>query len=243
MNILKNVTFSLGLFGVLAVASPAYANHVDFIADGAFTLFTTSTQGSASATQTGDGGNILGSEREVSLDFASGSGILSTGIIDAPEGPGPVGPNSDIVLLFDNSVNSSGLLTLEYDGEGDDGLGGVDFQTQWDSIAVQFADVQGAGDLTVEVEDTSDSVGSSTLSVADAGTFFFDFDDSGFSGVDFFNVDRVTLFLNTTIDASDFAISQITREARSEPIPEPASMLLGLVGLAGFAARKKKLNA
>ena len=105
---------TVGFFLLIsAISISAKANHIDFVSDGGLFLSTTSVLGALDAAQLGAAGNIVGEEREVSIDFSSGSGILSTGIIDVPLGPGPVGPNENIVLLFDNSVNSVGTLKLD----------------------------------------------------------------------------------------------------------------------------------
>ena len=203
------------------------ANHIDFIVDGGFALTTSSDLGPASATQTGDPGNIIGGEREVSLNFNSGNGFLTTGILSVPAGSGPVGPDPSKVLLFDNSVSSAGTLTLIYDGAGSSGLGGLDFGTAWDQIDVTFSGVQGEGELTVTVDDTSTNSGALAQTINSAGVYSFDFSAPEYSGVDFTSVDSVQLDLRTSIDASDFAISQITREI----VPEPSTGLLLPLGL------------
>lgn len=228
-------THILGALALCLTPVAAQANHIDFISDGGFLLSTTDLMGPASASQIGDAGNILGTERDVTIDFSAGSGILSTGVIAVPPGPGPVGPDLSTLLYFDTSVGSFGTLELNYDGVGGVGLGGVDFGTLWNAISVNFAGVQGEGLLTVEVEDTSMNVGSASATIDAAGVYDFLLADPGYAGVNFNSVDRVTLTLTSTIAASDFAIAQVTRET---VVPEPGTLgLLALTGLMASAVR------
>ena len=203
----------------IGLTNPSYANHIDFIDDAGFFMFADSVTGSSSSTQTGAAGNILQTEREVDLTFSSGSGFISTGIV-APPGPGPVvGPPSNpaIELLFDNSVNSLGTLTLTYDGVGGAGFAPpVDFDTLWNFITVDMSAVQGSGNLTVAVTDSSNNTGSLTGAVATAGTYSFPFSNPAYSGVNFSAVSRVVVSLATTTAASDFAINEITRSQRHD---------------------------
>ena len=215
----------LSIFLGLCLTAALQANHIDFIADGGFLLTTSSTLGSASATQTGDLGNIVGSEREVSLDFTTGTGFLTTGTLDVPVGPGPVGPDTSKVLLFDNSVSSAGTLTLTYDGVGSAGLGGLDFDSGWDTIDVTFDAVQGEGSLSMIAKDGSANMGTLSQTVNSAGTYSFSFADAAYAGVDFKDVDSIEVQLKTTVLASDFSITEITRGI----VPEPSGLLL-LVG-------------
>ncbi len=219
--------FVKSVFFCVSLSAAVQASHIDFIVDGGFLLTTSSDLGSATATQTGDPGNILGSEREVSLDFTSGTGFLTTGTLSIPAGPGPVGPNPNKVLLFDNSVSSSGTLTLTYDGVGNSGLGGIDFDTTWDSVDVAFNAVQGAGNLSLMVTDAAANSGTMSLPVNAAGVYSFPFADAAYAGVDLGSVDGLEFTLETSVAASDFSISQITREV----VPEPSGLLLIVGGL------------
>lgn len=222
---------------VLFVApSATQANHIDFIADGGFLLSASTATGPMSDSQLGNPDNILGEERDVTISVTSGTSIVSSGLI-TPAGPGPAGPDLATVLLFDTGVNGLGSLELTYDGIGTPGpgLGGVNFVGVWNAISVNLPDVQGEGLLTVEVEDTSMNVGSVSATVDAAGVYNFLHADPGYSGVNFMSVDRVTVTLNSTLMASDFAIAEIVR---STVIPEPGTLgLLAVVGIMAASVR------
>lgn len=222
----------------LATLQTVSANHIDFIVDGAFLLNTDSNAGLVTATQTGDGGNIIGAEREVAIDVISGVGFVSAGTFGAASGAGPVGPDNSKVLLFSNSVRALGSLQVTYDGAGAAGLGGVDFDTQWDQIDVNLSAVQGTGNLTVTVTDSSANSGALTRSVSSAGVFSFPFTDAGYAGVSFTAVDKVVVKLDTTQAASDFEIAAITREQVPEPSSFGLAILTGLLTWIGSRRRQ-----
>ncbi len=215
----------------------AQANHIDFIVDGSFFTATSSDNGLVTSIQTGDAGNIIGGEREVSVDVTSGSGFVSGGTLGASAGPGPVGPDATATLVLSNSVSAIGQFMLTYDGVGTAGLGGLDFATSWDSIVVDFVAVQGMGDLTLSVTDTSAASGSLTLPVSSSGDVTFPFADAAFAGVDFGSVDVVKFTMDTVEAASDFSIGAITRETI---VPEPGSVSLALLAFAGLALVRRR---
>jgi len=229
----------------IGFANSSYGSHIDFLDDAGFFLVANSVTGPSSALQVGAPGNILGSEREVNLSFASGSGFISSGLL-APIGPGPVvGPPSDpaILLLFSNSVNSLGTLELRYDGVGGVGFAPpIDFDTLYNFISVDMFSVQGTGELSVTVTDSGSNTGTLTGTVASAGTYTFPFTHPNYASVDFTTVSRVVVTLETTLAASDFAINEITREAQpgQNNIPEPSAMLLVLTGVVGVIYSRRK---
>ena len=228
---------------IVGVNSGVKADHIDYLTDGGFTLIASGGV-SNSSTQTGNPGNILGSEREVTIDFLSGTSGFVSAFLDAPAGPtSPPGDDPMEMLLLSNSVNSAARYTLTYDGVGSAGLGGVDLTNggAFDSVDVNFSGVQGSGDLMVSFTDTMGNTGSSNLTVNSAGTYSFAFSDSAYSGIDFTSIDSVVVVLETDATASDFAISEITRGAA---VPEPSSIALTFLG-AGclLAARRRKVTA
>lgn len=224
---------------LLSLCLVADANHIDFVVDGSFFSNTDSSTGLVTSTQSGDSGNIIGGERDVAIDVISGTGFVSAGTLGASAGPGPVGPDGTATMNFSNSVTVLGQFVLTYDGVGTDGLGGADFDTNWDNLAVEFAAVQGSGELTLEVSDTSSSTGSLTLPVASAGTLTFPFADAAFTGVDFTAVDSVKFTLDSTEAASDFSIASITREV----VPEPSSGLIAVLCIVPFLGLRRRRNA
>jgi hypothetical protein len=213
---------------VLGLPNISAANHIDFITDGAFTLV--SGGAPVSGSQIGAAANILGTEREVDLSLAAGTGFIAAAL------------NPPSPLLSINSVSSLNELVLTYDGVGSAGLGGLDFSTMWNNITVDMSAVLGSALLTVEVTDTSANTGSATGNVLAAGTYSFPFANAGYAGVDFSMVDSVVVTLRTTSAASDFAIRRITREVGPGDfnVPEPATMIMTLIAAAGslgFARR------
>jgi len=216
----------------LVIGQVCLANHIDFISDAGFLLSASATTGPQSATQVGAGGNIIGAEREVMISTSSGN---VTAEVNAPAGPGPVGPNSDFWLQFSNSISSAGQMMLTFDGVGGAGLGGLDFDTNWNFFSVDFVGVQGTGDVTVAATDTNGNSGAVTKAVSAVGALSFGFTSTGYAGVDFTSLDSVKVTLQSTELASDFGIGSITREA----VPEPASVgLLVLACLGAFGFRR-----
>lgn len=230
----KTIQCLLSFLYLAVLANVANANHIDFIVDGSFIL-NADAAAFASEVQVGDGGNIIGTEREVSIGILSGGGFVSAGTVDAAMGPGAVGPDTSKTLQLSNSVTSLGRFELLYDGVGSAGLGGADFDTNWDALVVDFASVQGAGNLTLAVTDNATGVGSLTLPVSSAGMITFPF--SSFPDVDFMAVDSVKFTLDTTEAASDFSIGAITREAI---VPEPGCSLMAILGLACLAGFRRR---
>ncbi len=199
---------------VALLAGAASANHIDFMTDGAFTL-----NGASSTTVGGNPDNILGGARFVSMDTVDAIAQLAPG---------------DNTIFFDGLGVASPTLTLSY---GDFGGGtplNADFASMWDSVAVNFASVVGTGLLSVEFESGSGSGVSAQTLVSASGSYQFNFDQPVFTGVDFTDIDTVTLTL-TANPGAEFEIESFTREV----IPAPgAAGLAVLGGLAAFRRRR-----
>jgi hypothetical protein len=215
-----------------AAASFAHANHVDFLDAGTSFSISSSDATAVSDTQTGPNASILGGTRVVTVARDGGFSGSITASKDAGD---------NFIEVF-NGTTAAGTLTIDYPGISD-----ADFQTMWDKIDVQIPALfqsTGIGDaefdafLTVESSAGSGTVATGRIEASVTGgstVLSFPFDAPGFSNVDFFDVDGVTLVIETAIIGSDFQVGPITREV----IPEPTSLaLLGLSGL-GLLRRRR----
>ena len=230
-------TIALAAAAALVGVSAASANHIDFIqddsdssdgVDNATFLLRAGSGETVSDTQVGEEDDILGGTRAVTLSETRGN---ARGQTSAEKREG-----TDFID-FENNAQGEGTLTLDYaDFEN------VDFQTVWDSIQVSIsaADDTAVVDLTLNVFSSAGN-GSVTQTIDGAGDYVFAFSDSGFSGVDFFDVDRVTAIFDTVAVGSDIQIESITREVLNV-IPSPSAAGLGLVGGLGLLMGRRRSN-
>lgn len=239
---MKKILSPLAITASLIVGPAASANHIDFLSDAGFSISADETDASPTMnTSTGAGGNIIGEEREVTLWADLGA---FNAVLDVPAGPGPVGSNTAVILNVSptgpDAAFSFGTLRLAYNGPGSTGLGGLDFDTRWDSLDVSFASITGGQlDLRLSVSDTNGNTGMAALgALGSPGSYSFSFTDSGFvnAGVDFTSVDSVIFDFETIDPGVAFGISGITREA----IPEPSSTLLIGLSIVGFVSRRRR---
>ena len=225
---------------VLALPS-AFANHIDFLFDGGFTITADSVMvATVNATQTGAAGNILGSERNVSL--TADLGVL-TATLTAPMGAGPVAPNTAAanLAILGVTADSQGLGTLGllYNGVGTTGLAGSDFDTTWNFVGINLPSVTGLLDIRLNVTDTLGRTGQVARGgITAGGNYFFSFTDPAFTnaGVNFLSVNAVNVQFETVTPGTSFSVGSITREA----VPEPTSALLAGCGAFGFLLRRRR---
>lgn len=174
--------------------------------------------------------STLGGRRDVSLAINGGSGAISTKL------------DADGFLQFDNDDNTSATLMLSY------GIGAdlnADFSGS-NGIAITVSAVNnganqlglGSGTFSLSLR-SGVTVASSTFNIAfnTPGVYFFAFSDPGFAGLNFADIDAMTLTLDTTTAGSDFRIEDISTVV----IPEPSTYLLlgvGLIGLVPLLRRR-----
>lgn len=240
--ILSTFRFTSMAICLALTTSVASANHIDFIQDDSdssngvtnatFSLTTSGAQ--VSDTQVGEPADILGGTRVVTLERDGGFGQSITAEKVA---------GTDFISVMNDNV-AAGTLVLSYPGITDS-----DFTTNWDSIAVDIPvldNAVGDGEINLSVTVTSsagtgtafaDGTGLAPGRIEDPGTFFFPFSDPGFAGVDFTDVDGVSVTFETAIIGSDFQVGSITREAQ---IPEPATATLALVAIGGCLLYARK---
>ncbi len=130
----------------------------------------------------------------------------------------------------------------------------TNFLTLWEAITIDipkldnvFAAGDGEFDITVGIRSSAGS-GSVTRFYEDPGTFDFLFSDPGFTGVNFADVDGVTVSFRTRIIGTQFDVGSITRRdlpvAPNVPDGGSSLVLLGisLGGLGMSRYLKKRCN-
>ncbi len=230
--------------------SQAFAAHIDFIQDDSnpgngvtnatFNL-SSSNATVVSSSQMGEPADILGGTRNVSLSRNGGFG----GSVTATKAAG-----TDVISFRTSNFLPTGLLSLDYPG-----ITNANFMTLWDAITIDipkldnaFPAGNGIFDITVGVRSSAGN-GSVTLQrIDDPGTFDFLFSDPGFAGVDFADVDGVTVSFQTLIIGTQFDVGSIVRRDRAvmQGVPDGGSSLvllgvsLGGLGMGRFLKTRRK---
>ncbi len=233
LNCKKTSPLGTTLLIATMIAGHAFADHIDFIKDDSNpangvtnATFNLSSSDSTVVTgsQVGEPADILGGTRNVSITRNGGFG----GSVTATKALG-----TDVITFRPSNNVAAGVLSLDYPG-----ITNANFMTMWDAITVDLPKLDnifpaGAGilDLTVGVRSSAGN-GSITRRIESTGTFDFLFNDPGFTGVDFGDVDGVTVSFDTRIIGTQFDVASITRRDRApaQGVPDGGSSL-ALLGL------------
>lgn len=229
--------FSLALVALISVglSAAANANRVDRI-DPSQPGFTDSYFVDVSAGTPTDSITETGifkpstyqGRRDVNLDVNGGTGAQSFKLA------------GDSFLELDNDANTSSILQLAY-GVGN-GNTPDHFGNKFNAIAITVSEVSndnsglglGSGRFTLTLQ-SGTTVGTSTVGIdfTQPGTYVLNFNDPGFAGINFSQIQRVTVNLTTTTAGSDFRIDSIFRTVA---VPEPSTWALLTAGIAGILA-------
>lgn len=211
MNIHTAAVLAAG--GAMLVTHGASASHIDLFTEAPFFL-----NGGETIVVAGSEDTILGGQRRVSVDVVQANASVASG---------------GNVLEFNSVGTAAATLTLDYGSfPGGDPLN-ADFASEWAGIAVDFAQVLGGGLLTVRVQGGGTPSQAVQTFVNAAGTYAVPFTHPGFAGVDFADVDRVTITLSGD-PGSDFQIGAIVLV-----VPAPGGFAgLALAGL--VVARRRR---
>ena len=170
-------------------------------------------------------GTMLGGERAVDLTVWSAASTLSgsSAVIDLLGG------------FYSQSADSTvkTMATITWDAGGF-GFGGIELGGEAFLLDLVSLD-QGVIDLTIGVWDTLGGMASVTDASAIVGDNYFNF--SNFAGVDFSLIDKITL----TVDATTQASSDLTLNSIST-VPEPSVLALFGLGLFGLGLARRRVK-
>jgi hypothetical protein len=176
--------------------------------------------------------------RDISLDVNGGTSAFSSKLY------------GDTFLSLENDANTSAILTLDYGNQMDLNRNFL-WQGHFNAIGIDVAAVSsgvggidlGSGSFMLTLRSGS-TIGTATapISFNSPGEYFFLYSDPGFAGINFADIDQVTLTLLTTTPGTDFRIESIYR---CSVVPEPSSYALFVAGLAvlGWLSRNRFARA
>jgi hypothetical protein len=178
--------------------------------------------------------STLGARRDIGLNVNGGTNDASLKL------------SGDSYLSLENDATTSAIMTLSYGVASDlnanfltDGSNAVSINV----VAVANGPNHmafGSGVFSLSLR-TNATTGTATVSIpfSTAGIYNFSFSDPGFSGLNFADIDAITLTLTTTTAGTDFRIESINT---TTVVPEPAEWALFAVGavVLGAMARGRR---
>lgn len=224
-----------GLVLALAVAAPAVAAPVvvdEFVAVPGPTSWVIDLVDPDPTAVTTAHGSILGGERELAIDVVGPAGLVSaSGTVD------------DGTLLHGSFGSSPATLSLLYDGPGAGSLGPIDL-SGLSKFVLDFlfidTDAAPSVDLLIELSSPGGGAAYAGPLLPSAGPVTETVPFSAFlafGGFSFAAIDSIKISFNgvSLVPNADFQLDRVSI------VPEPASWVLGALGLAGlFIIRRRR---